>query len=336
MLLYFLAGWLVFAHTVLLNLFICCKSKKKRLNLARLGIDTQKWKGVWPIQSAHRGGSKERTENTLSAFRHAMSLGVNLLECDVHMTKDGVVIVAHDSDLLRICGVVGSITDYNYADLPPIAKEFSLHFWFDTYKMRPEEDGKFTTLRELFEAAPDRLISIDLKGSSEGLSSKVDSLIREFNREDITIWGSMKYSLHKTLPTLNNNTPRFFSGFECFLIYTLYYMGLVWLYPMKSDVFMVPIATTSKMQFFGKMGQERKSSCLVRCIFIILIAMLRNCKPLFRHLRARGVPVVVWVLNEESDFEEALELFGEEIDGMMTDCPTKLALFAKSKRSLTV
>jgi glycerophosphoryl diester phosphodiesterase len=214
MILYLLAGWLVFAHTVLLTVFTCLKHKKKRLNLGKLGIDTSDnaRNGIWPILSAHRGGSKERTENTLSAFNHAISLGINLLECDVHLTKDGVVIVAHDSDLLRICGVPGNITDYEYADLPPIAKEFPLHFWSDTYKMRPEEDGKFTTLRELFEAAPDRLISIDLKGSSEGLSRKVDSLVREFKREDITIWGSMKHSLHKTLPTLNPETPRFFSG----------------------------------------------------------------------------------------------------------------------------
>jgi glycerophosphoryl diester phosphodiesterase len=50
-----------------------------------------------------------------------MSLGMNLLELDVHLTKDGEVVVFHDNDLKRSCGVAYKdqrISDYNYADLP--------------------------------------------------------------------------------------------------------------------------------------------------------------------------------------------------------------------------
>jgi len=54
--------------------------------------------------SAHRGGSAERAENTLGAFKHAESLGMNLMELDCHLTKDGEVVVAHDADLERMCG----------------------------------------------------------------------------------------------------------------------------------------------------------------------------------------------------------------------------------------
>lgn len=57
--------------------------------------------------------------------------------------------------------------------------------------------------------------------------------------------------------------------------------------------------------------------------------ILGNSKNLYRHLRNRGVIVVVWVLNEESEFIEALE-YAPEIDGIMTDCPTKLKEFALS------
>lgn len=52
-----------------------------------------------------------------------------------------------------------------------------------------------------------------------------------------------------------------------------------------------------------------------------------NSFNLYRHLRRRGVIVVVWVLNEIEDFEEAKE-YGNEIDGVMTDCPTKLREYA--------
>jgi glycerophosphoryl diester phosphodiesterase len=242
MLFYLFTGWLLFAHTILQRFFTCCR-KKKLLNCERVAKDGK----PWPILSAHRGGSLERTENTLSAFKNAMSQGINMLECDVHMTRDEVVIVAHDSDLLRICGVSKSITDFTYEKLPPIAKEFQLHFSQQSYKQRPDEDGKFTTLRQLFETAPDRIISIDVKGQSVGLPEKVDALVREFNREEITIWGSMIHKTHMTLARLNPQVPRFFSGLECLIVYFLHYLGLLWLYPLPSDAFMVPLATYRRL-----------------------------------------------------------------------------------------
>ena len=55
-------------------------------------------------------------------------MGIDLLECDVQMTKDGVVIVAHDDDLKRICGVDRKIEEFNFDELPPILKSFPTHF----------------------------------------------------------------------------------------------------------------------------------------------------------------------------------------------------------------
>ncbi|MGH3362834.1 MAG: glycerophosphodiester phosphodiesterase family protein, partial [Nocardioides sp.] len=48
---------------------------------------------------AHRGGAGLRPENTLAAFGHALELGVTTLECDVHLTRDGVPVVTHDRQL---------------------------------------------------------------------------------------------------------------------------------------------------------------------------------------------------------------------------------------------
>ena len=58
-------------------------------------------------------------------------------------------------------------------------------------------------------------------------------------------------------------------------------------------------------------------------------ALLRNSKALFRHLKARGVPVILWVLNEEEEYQEALEMYGDTVDGIMTDRPTRLIEFMK-------
>ena len=48
---------------------------------------------------AHRGGRALRPENTLSAFGHAIDLGVSTLELDIGLTADGVVVVSHDNAL---------------------------------------------------------------------------------------------------------------------------------------------------------------------------------------------------------------------------------------------
>lgn len=50
---------------------------------------------------AHRGGAKLRPENTVLAFDHGLSLGADGLEFDVHLSRDGVVVIHHDTTLDR-------------------------------------------------------------------------------------------------------------------------------------------------------------------------------------------------------------------------------------------
>ena len=66
-----------------------------------------------PIAFAHRGGAEEYPENTLRAFRHAVSLGYTHVETDVHATADGVAVAFHDDTLDRVTdgrGAVGELT----------------------------------------------------------------------------------------------------------------------------------------------------------------------------------------------------------------------------------
>ncbi|MBC8239277.1 MAG: hypothetical protein H8E30_02255 [Alphaproteobacteria bacterium] len=60
---------------------------------------------------AHRGASDYAPENTLSAFRKASELGSNMWELDLHLTKDGVCVVSHDSAVDRTTDGVGAISE---------------------------------------------------------------------------------------------------------------------------------------------------------------------------------------------------------------------------------
>ena len=80
---------------------------------------------------------------------------MNLMELDVHLSKDGKVIIVHDADLGRMCGdayLGRNIEEYDFEELPPMQREIPMHLSNGSYKLAEEEDGKFTLLEELFES----------------------------------------------------------------------------------------------------------------------------------------------------------------------------------------
>ena len=69
------------------------------------------------VDYAHRGlWNAQRPENSLSAFRSAVDAGYGI-ELDVHRTKDGVLVVHHDDNLKRVCGVDRRIAQSTLADV---------------------------------------------------------------------------------------------------------------------------------------------------------------------------------------------------------------------------
>ena len=67
--------------------------------------------------AAHRGNSCVCPENTLVAMRSALELPVDMLEIDLHMTKDGHIILMHDHAVDRTTDPTGLIRDYTLAQL---------------------------------------------------------------------------------------------------------------------------------------------------------------------------------------------------------------------------
>src|SRR5579864_8516667 len=76
------------------------------------------------VAIAHRGGSRLRPENTLAAFDHAMTLGVDGLECDVHLSRDGDVVVIHDATLDRTTDASGPVVARSVGELRQVDAGF--------------------------------------------------------------------------------------------------------------------------------------------------------------------------------------------------------------------
>jgi len=73
-----------------------------------------------PLVAAHRGGALLWPENSLTAFRNALALGADLLETDVHLTRDGEVVILHDPTLERTTTGAGRVSEASLADLAPL------------------------------------------------------------------------------------------------------------------------------------------------------------------------------------------------------------------------
>lgn len=101
-----------------------------------------------PRVLAHRGLALEAPENTLAAFEHAVRVGAAYLETDVHLSADGVAVLAHDPTLDRVAGRRDTV-----ASLP-------------MEELRHVDLGGghgYGTLEELLHAFPDARLNIDVK-----------------------------------------------------------------------------------------------------------------------------------------------------------------------------
>ncbi len=72
---------------------------------------------IAPLFAAHRGGALLWPENSLLAFRNALALGVDFLELDVHLSRDGEVMVIHDATLERTTTGAGPVRERTLAEL---------------------------------------------------------------------------------------------------------------------------------------------------------------------------------------------------------------------------
>jgi glycerophosphoryl diester phosphodiesterase len=70
-----------------------------------------------PLIYAHRGSSADHPENTRAAFLAAIDDGADGFECDLRLTKDGQVIIWHDSNMLRMANHKAVVAYTNYSEL---------------------------------------------------------------------------------------------------------------------------------------------------------------------------------------------------------------------------
>lgn len=149
----------------------------------------------------HRGYSGVAPENTMAAFEKALKAGADGFELDVHLTKEGELVVCHDELLDRTTNGTGLIMDKTLAEL----KQLDAGGWYgEAYR-----NQSIPTLREALQLVVGKksLVNIELKNSLiwyEGIEEKVIQMIHEMNVQDQIILSSFNHNSILRVKQLDN------------------------------------------------------------------------------------------------------------------------------------
>lgn len=128
---------------------------------------------------AHRGSSGTHPENTLAAFRAAAALPIDGVEMDVHLTKDGEVVVIHDEKINRTTDGKGYVKDMTLEEL----KQVDAGSWFSE-EWRGERIPTLDEVFEVFEGTSHRL-NIEIKSDIFPYDGLVDQVLKLAAKRDL-------------------------------------------------------------------------------------------------------------------------------------------------------
>lgn len=244
---------------------------------------------------AHQGGNHLRPGDTMAAFEHAVELGVDVLEMDVHATSDGDIVVIHDKSVDRTTNGTGLVSEMTLAEIKALDAGYNWPLHQDTEDHPYRGVGvEIPTLEEVLAAYPDMPMVIEIKQAEPSVVKPFGELLRRFNRANITIVPS---SHPQVINEFRTQFPEFATAGVESEILTFFILNkalLGRLYPPRMEAFQVP---------------ERSGNLTVVTPRFVRVA------------QSNGVAVHVWTVNETEDMRRILNA---GVDGIMTDRPDLL------------
>jgi len=154
---------------------------------------------------AHRGSRGNRPENTLEAFQEALDVASDGIELDVHLSKDGEVVVIHDETVERTTSGKGFVKDLTLQQL----KELDAGSWFDP----KYNQARIPTLQEVLDLLAENhftgVLNIELKTDVfqyPAIEEKVLVLTEPFLARFSVIYSSFHYDTLKKIKALRGDS----------------------------------------------------------------------------------------------------------------------------------
>jgi len=146
-----------------------------------------------PMVIAHQGGNLLRPGNTLMAFDHAMSLGVDVLEMDVHLSADQQLVVIHDASVERTTNGQGAVAEMSLAELQLL--DAGYHWPFSGHERPYRQQGAFIpSFKQVLDRYPGQRLVVELKEDTAVLAEALCEALKMSGRERLTLVASF----HKT------------------------------------------------------------------------------------------------------------------------------------------
>lgn len=242
-----------------------------------------------PLVFAHRGGSRLAPENTLAAFDRAASEGVDGLELDVRLSRDGEVVVCHDARVDRTTDASGAVAGMTAAELARLDAGYRFVDGQRAYPFRGCGLG-IPTLREVLQRHPDRRVIVELKDGDARLAVATLEVLRSAGAVDRACVGSFHQG---ALAEVRAREPRLAtSAAQREVRAALYRSWFNW-FPRS-----VPYTAL-------QVPERREATRVVSRRFV-------------RGAHRAGVAVQVWVVDGPDDIRR---LLGWGVDGIITDRP---------------
>ncbi len=154
-----------------------------------------------PRLFAHRGGSAEFPENTLEAFQSGASAGAEMLELDVHASRDGEIVVIHDPTLDRTTDGHGRVRDHSMAELEALDAGFQFADGAGGHPHRGK-GIRIPRLRELLQALPGVPLNIEIKQVEPILERQVVDLLAEYDALESVLLAAAEDDIMQRIRTL--------------------------------------------------------------------------------------------------------------------------------------
>ena len=261
-------------------------------------------RGEWPVNLAHRGASALAPENTIEAFRLAVEAGAGGLELDVHMTRDGHIVVIHDATVDRTTNGSGAVSEMTLHELRGF--DAGYNFSPDGGPTRPYRGRgvRVPTLGQVLEEFPEVAVNIEIKAPTPGIEETVLGVLRGANASGRTLVVSTPHAIVKRFRRISAGLiSTGASRWEIGVFYISSRLRLERLVRPAYDALQVPIKH--------------------RGILVVTPRFVRTA-------HARDVRVDVWTINQADEMRRLLDL---GVDVIMTDRPGTLAGVLENRSS---
>lgn len=252
-----------------------------------------------PLIYAHRGGAALRPENTIAAFDHGVSCGADGLECDVHLSRDGVVVVHHDDTLDRTTGCPGRIADRTADELARLDAGYTFQSDGDAVFPYRGVGLGIPRLRDVLRRYPSMRFIIELKAGDPELAYRTIDEIRGASAVDRTALGSFYWRVLNAARTYEPRIPTGASQEET--RWALYRSWVGW-----------PLGRTRYREF--QVPERYGMTTIVSPRFVT-------------HAHRSGLPVKIWTVNTEADMRR---LITWGADALISDRPDLAVAVSRS------